>query len=87
MDSSDIPSTIGMLAGNGIYPEIFATAARTRGVEKLVAAAFTNETEPHLKCLVDEMDWFRVGQLGKMIKFLRKAGVHEAVMVGQIAPK
>lgn len=78
---------IGMIAGNGIYPATFARAARAAGVEKLVTAAFINETEPSLEKLVDLLSWFRVGQLGKLIKFFRKAGIERAVMVGQIAPK
>ena len=32
------------------------------------------------------MQWFRVGQLSKLIKFLLKEGVTEAVMMGQISP-
>lgn len=87
MSTTTISETIGIIAGNGIYPETFARAARKAGVKTLAAAAFTDETDPDLVHLVDEMDWFRVGQLGKMIKFFLKHGVTEAVMVGQIAPK
>lgn len=87
MSDSKIPQTIGMIAGNGIYPETFARAARAAGVDLIAAAAFTDETEPHLADLVDEINWLRVGQLGKMIKFFKSHGVAEAVMVGQIAPK
>lgn len=78
---------IGMIAGNGIYPETFVRAARAQNVPRLIAAAFRNETESSLGDLVDAIDWFRVGQLGKMIKFFKKEGVTQAVMVGQIAPK
>ncbi|NNE91184.1 MAG: LpxI family protein [Verrucomicrobiales bacterium] len=84
---SEIPNTIGLIAGNGIYPETFARAARNAGVAKLAAAAFTGETEESLGELVDEITWLRVGQLGKMIKFFKAEGVEKAVMVGQIAPK
>ena len=87
MSDSDILSTVGMIAGNGIYPETLARAARAAGVAKIVVAAFHDETEPHVKELVDAVDWFRVGQLGKMIKFFKEQGVEKAVMVGQIAPK
>lgn len=83
----DTPNTIGLIAGNGLYPATFARAARAAGTEKLVAAAFKGETEPELADLVDELDWLRVGQLGRMIKFFRKHGVRSAVMVGQIAPR
>jgi len=87
MSEYSVQETIGIIAGNGIYPETFATAARKAGVKKVVAAGFTNETKPEFAGFVDEIDWFRVGQLGKMIKFFEKQGVTEAVMVGQIAPK
>jgi DUF1009 family protein len=79
--------TIALIAGNGIYPETFVAAARKAGVKKLVAAAFTNETKPELAGMVDAIEWFRVGQLGKMISFFKKQGVTKTVMVGQIAPK
>lgn len=76
---------IGVIAGNGIYPETFVEAGRRHGA-RLVAAAFRNETRPELESMVDALEWFRVGQLGKMIKFFQREGVREAVMVGQIAP-
>lgn len=79
--------TIALIAGNGIYPETFVAAARKAGVKTLVAAAFTNETKPELAGMVDAFEWFRVGQLGKMISFFKKQGVTQTVMVGQIAPK
>lgn len=78
---------MGMIAGNGIYPETFARAARSAGVELLGAAAFSDETDPQLGELVDEIEWLRVGQLGKMIKFFKAHEITQAVMVGQIAPK
>jgi UDP-2,3-diacylglucosamine hydrolase len=81
------PDTIALIAGNGIYPETFITAARKVGVTKLVAAGFLNETKPELEHQVEAMEWFRVGQLGKMIAFFKKQDVKQCVMVGQIAPK
>ncbi len=80
-------SSIALIAGNGIYPETFVTAARKAGVGRLVAAAFQNETKPELAGQVDAIEWFRVGQLGKMIAFLKRQNICQAVMVGQIAPK
>ena len=55
MSDTEIPSIVGMIAGNGIYPETFARAARRAGVKSLVAAAFTDETYPGLKDLVDQL--------------------------------
>jgi UDP-2,3-diacylglucosamine hydrolase len=80
--------TIGIIAGNGIYPEIFAAAARKNESGcKLVVAAFNDETKQDLGEKVDAIEWFRVGQLSKIIKFFKREGVTRAIMVGQIAPK
>lgn len=80
--------TIGIIAGSGVYPETFIAAARVKspGV-KLVVAAFHGETKPELAGQADATEWFRVAQLGKMIKFFRREGVTDAVMMGQISPK
>lgn len=79
--------SIALIAGNGAYPEIFAAAARRAGVKTLVAAAFKDETRPALAKAVDTIEWFRVGQLSKMIAFFKRHAVRHGVMVGQIAPK
>lgn len=79
--------TLGLIAGNGIYPATAAAAARRAGVRRLVVAAFRGETDPALEAEVDAMAWLRVGQLGRMISFFKAEGVVEAMMVGQIAPR
>lgn len=80
--------TIGIIAGNGVYPETFVAAARRHSPgTRLAVVAFENETKPELAQLVDSVIWLRVGQLSKLIKFLKKEGATEAVMVGQISPK
>lgn len=79
--------TIGVVAGSGIYPQVFIEAAREKspGI-RLVGAAFTGETREDFDSLVDEAKWFRVGQVWKVIRYMREHGVTEAVMIGQIAP-
>jgi UDP-2,3-diacylglucosamine hydrolase len=81
------PTVLGIIAGNGVYPRLLADAARRAGVKKIVASAFTDETDERLAGLVDEIHWMRVGQLGKLISCFRGAGVTNAIMSGQIAPK
>ncbi len=81
------PEILGLIAGNGAYPIAMAAAARRAGVKRLAAAAFENESRPELAETVDEIEWMRVGQLGKMIRFFLRHGVQQAVMVGQIAPR
>jgi len=84
--TTEVPATIGVIAGNGIYPETFARAARKAGVERIVVAAFKGETVPELAECVDVIEWMRVGQLGKMVRFFQDHEATSAVMVGQIAP-
>ena len=78
---------LGIIAGNGVYPRLLADGARRAGVEKIVAAAFTDETDPVLERHVNVLEWMRVGQLGRFLKFFRSQGIHHAIMAGQIAPK
>src|SRR6516165_9794323 len=82
-----LPETLGIIAGNGVYPQLVADATRKAGVNKIVAAAFTDETDPVLQQQVDVLEWMRVGQLGRLLKFFRGQGIHHAIMAGQIAPK
>jgi DUF1009 family protein len=83
----DVPETLGIIAGNGVYPFLLADAARAAGVKKIVAAAFTDETDPSLAGKADEIHWMRVGQLSRLINCFRTDGVSQAIMAGQIAPK
>ena len=83
----NVPDTLGIIAGNGVYPRLLADGARRAGVEKIVAAAFTDETDPALERHVDVLEWMRVGQLGRLLKFFRAEHIHHAIMAGQIAPK
>ena len=78
---------LAIIAGNGVYPRLLANAARKAGVKKIVAAAFTDETDQVLKQHVDVLEWMRVGQLGRLLKFFRGQDVRHAIMAGQIAPK
>jgi len=79
--------TLGIIAGNGVYPRELTQAARKAGVKKIVAAAFTGETDLAIEKLADTVEWLRVGQLGKLLKFFRENNVRQAIMAGQIAPK
>lgn len=78
---------LGIIAGNGAYPRLVTQCARKAGVSKIVAAAFTGETDARLVDHVDRIEWMRVGQLGKLLGFLKSAGVRRAMMAGQLAPK
>ncbi len=74
-------AVIGLIAGNGMLPRLFARAARARGLS-VVVAAHRGETDPALAGEVDSLAWVRVGQLARIQGILRRAGVEEAVLAG-----
>ena len=82
----ETPDALGIIAGSGVYPLLLADAARIAGVSKIVVAAFTDETSLDISNRADQIEWLRVGQLGKMLNFFRVANVRQAIMAGQIAP-
>jgi len=69
MTPKALPDILGIIAGNGVYPRLLTDAARKAGVGKIIAAAFTGETDPGLAQHVDLIEWMRVGQLNRLLKF------------------
>lgn len=76
-------SVIGLIAGGGQFPILFARAAKERG-KKVVAVAHLNESSRELEQTVDEVCWVKLGQLGKIISFFHKHGARKAVFAGTI---
>lgn len=80
------PASLGLIAGSRSLPLVLAREARARGIGRIVAVAFVGETDEAINDLVDEVEWLRVGQLGKLIQALASRGVKQCVMAGQLAP-
>ncbi len=76
-------SAIGLIAGGGQFPLLFAEAARSRG-RRVVAVAHRSDSLPELEQVVDALCWVKLGQLGKIIKFFRQEDVRETVFAGTI---
>nr|WP_320013051.1 UDP-2,3-diacylglucosamine diphosphatase LpxI [uncultured Desulfobulbus sp.] len=76
-------SPIGLIAGGGQFPLLFADAARARG-RRVVAIAHQNETDPMLAEKADQLCWVKLGQLGKIVKYFHQQGVRETVFAGTI---
>ena len=74
---------LGLIAGNGRFPLLFARTARREGLE-VIAVAHEGETLPELNGEVAAITWIRVGELGRMIDTFRAAGIRQAVMAGGI---
>lgn len=72
---------IGLIAGNGRFPIIFAENARRLGYV-VSAVAHIDETTPELAHYVDRIHWIKIGQFNKLIQTLKAEGVRRAVMLG-----
>jgi hypothetical protein len=74
---------LGLIAGNGRFPVLFADAAKLAGFA-VTAVAHRGETPDVLDQHVDDVRWIKVGQLGHMIEHFKSAGVETVVMAGGI---
>ena len=74
---------IGLIAGNGRFPIIFADNAKRLGY-RVSAVAHIGETAPELEQHVERIHWIKIGQLNKLINALKEDGVQQAVMLGGV---
>ncbi len=84
--TTDIPvaaGRIGLIAGGGQFPLIFARKAKAKGYG-VYAVAYVNEADPRLAEIVDAVEWLHLGQVKRLIRFLKSHDVHSTVMMGAI---
>lgn len=74
---------LGLIAGKGKFPLIVAEKARESGYE-VFAVAFRGITASGLEEHVNKIFWIHIGQLGKLIKTLKKEEITEAVIAGGV---
>ena len=79
-------STIGLIAGGGRFPLLFAESARKAG-HRVVAVAHKAETDPALSEVVDAITWVKLGQLGHLLLALKAGGATKSVMLGSITKR
>lgn len=75
---------LGIIAGNSSFPLRFIQAAKKNGYSTL-AVAHRGETLESIEDYADQVVWIKVGELGKLIKAFKDAGVSQAVMAGGIS--
>jgi DUF1009 family protein len=79
-------ATIGLIAGGGRFPLLFAESARRAG-HRVVAVAHRNETDPELAGRVDAITWVKLGQIGHLVAALQAGGATQTVMLGAITKR
>ncbi|HET9788135.1 MAG TPA: UDP-2,3-diacylglucosamine diphosphatase LpxI [Pyrinomonadaceae bacterium] len=73
----------GLIAGNGKFPLLVLEGARKAGAA-LSVVAIHEETDQEIERIAERVQWVGIGQLGKMINFLKSEGVEKAIMAGQV---
>jgi DUF1009 family protein len=74
---------IGLLAGSGRFPVVFAQKARRLGLP-VICVGIRHEASPELAELVHRFYWAGVARLGRMIRCFKREGVARATMAGKI---
>ncbi len=73
----------GLIAGNGRFPLLALETAKQLG-DQVVVVAIEGEAAPEVVNLAAALHWIHVGQLGKLIEILKREGVSEVMMTGQV---
>ena len=74
---------IGLIAGNGRFPFLALESARAQNIE-IIVAAIREEAAPEIESCGFPVHWLGLGELGKLIRTFRQAGVSKAIMAGQV---
>jgi DUF1009 family protein len=77
------PRPIGLLAGSGRFPILFAEAARQQGL-RVACVGIKYEAPEELRLLCDSFEIVGVAKLGKMIRAFAQRGAQEIVMAGKV---
>jgi len=72
---------LGLIAGNGRFPILFAQSAKAKGVN-LIAVAIEDEASPEIEKYVEKLYWVGVAKIGKLIKTLKDENIDKVVMAG-----
>jgi len=78
--------TLGLIAGAGRFPFLVADGARQAGLH-VVCVALRDQADPTLAQHVDRFYWAGVARPGRWISKLRRAGVTDTIMAGQVAKR
>jgi len=76
-------SPLGIVAGYGRFPYLLARKARQEG-RRVIAIAFEGQTQPDMEKAADKLFWFKLGELDRPLRTLRREGVRQAILAGKI---
>lgn len=77
---------IGLIAGNGKFPLMFARAAARHGLD-VIAVAIKNDTSRLIIPLVKKTYWLTLKEYSLMFDIFEKEGISKVLMAGQVNPQ
>ncbi len=81
------PPRIGLIAGNGKFPFLVLDAARSQGMD-VVVAAIKEEASPEIEQRgAAAVHWLSLGELSRLIETFKNEGISRAIMAGQVKHK
>jgi len=81
--SAQTRPTIGLLAGSGRFPILFAEAARRQGYD-VACVGVKYEAPEELRALCASFELVGITKLGGMIRAFKRQGVKQIVMAGKV---
>ena len=86
-DDFDPSLPLALIAGQGVYPQLLAERARKTGITlRLIELGGETSTKLINTFPENQRSAVKVGQVGKLLKELKKLDAMYAVMVGQVTP-
>jgi len=82
-DPTPARAPVGLIAGAGRAPMLAAEGILAQGA-RLVVVGLKGFATPRLAGLADEFTWAGLLRLGRWIRFLRRRGVRQAVLIGSV---
>lgn len=77
---------IGLIAGNGKFPLLFAKAAKRQGLEVIVIA-IKGDTSRYIGSLASKVYWLSLKDYAKMYDIFKRESIQKVIMAGQVNPR
>lgn len=77
---------IGLIAGNGKFPLMFAHAASRNGLD-VIAIAIKKDTSRLITPLVKKTYWLTLKEYSQMFEIFKREGITRVLMAGQVNPR
>lgn len=80
------PKRLGLIAGNGKFPILFAQKAKSQDI-KVITVGVKGDTSWKVRFFSDKFKLFKAGDLKKIFLYFKENGVTDVLMAGQVNPK